>query len=558
MKRTLVLLSALVLFPLAASAQSTTPAEKSASRTIRPEELQGHIGFLASDLLEGRGPGTRGDALAQQYLAAQFRLLGLQPAGPDGSYLQPFDLVGMTGHPETLSFTAPQGRLALRFHEDFIASSGVQAEESVLQDSELVFVGYGIQAPEYEWDDFKGMDLKGKTLLILNNDPEDDPKLFGGKARLWYGRWDYKYEQAAKVGAAGAIILHTTPSAGYPWQVVQTSWSGEQFELPAAGAHPRLQMKAWTTDEATRRVVQLSGRDLDTLRGMAQKRDFRPVPLGVTVSTRFANQVRRRPTANVLGLLPGSDPKLSKEVVLYTAHHDHLGIKAEAKPGEDAIYNGAVDNASGVAAMLAVARAFSALPRPPPRSILFAAVAAEEQGLLGSQFLAEHLPVPAGRVAANINSDGLNIHGRTRDVTVIGLGKSSLDKTLTALAAGQGRIVRGDQLPDRGFFYRSDQFNFAKRGIPSAYFSSGMDFIGRPPGWGKERRERWEAEHYHQPSDELRPDWDYSGAVEDVRLFFLLGSHVARARELPRWNKGDEFEGPRLQALEALKSEGAR
>jgi len=558
MKRTLVLLSALVLFPLAASAQSTTPAEKSASRTIRPEELQAHIGFLASDLLEGRGPGTRGDALAQQYLAAQFRLLGLQPAGSDGSYLQPFDLVGMTGHPETLSFTAPQGRLALRFHEDFIASSGVQAEESVLQDSELVFVGYGIQAPEYEWDDFKGMDLKGKTLLILNNDPEDDPKLFGGKARLWYGRWDYKYEQAAKVGAAGAIILHTTPSAGYPWQVVQTSWSGEQFELPAAGAQPRLQMKAWTTDEATRRVVQLSGRDLDTLRGMAQKRDFRPVPLGVAVSTRFANQVRRRPTANVLGLLPGSDPKLSKEVVLYTAHHDHLGLKAEAKPGEDAIYNGAVDNASGVAAMLAVARAFSALPRPPPRSILFAAVAAEEQGLLGSQYLAEHLPVPAGRVAANINIDGLNIHGRTRDVTVIGLGKSSLDKTLTALAAGQGRIVRGDQLPDRGFFYRSDQFNFAKRGIPSAYFSSGMDFIGRPPGWGKERREKWEAEHYHQPSDELRPDWDYSGAVEDVRLFFLLGSHVARTRELPRWNKGDEFEGPRLQALEALKSEGAR
>ncbi len=558
MKRTLVLLSALFLFPLAAPAQSTTPAEKAASRTIRPDELQAHIGFLASDLLEGRGPGTRGDALAQQYLAAQFQLLGLKPAGPNGSYLQPFDLVGMTGHPETLTFTAPQGSLALRFHEDFIASSGVQAGESVLQDSELVFVGYGIQAPEYEWDDFKGMDVRGKTLLILNNDPEDDPKLFGGKARLWYGRWDYKYEQAAKVGAAGAIILHTTPSAGYPWQVVQTSWSGEQFELPAAGAQPRLHLKAWTTEEATRRVVRLSGRDLDTLRAMAQKRDFRPVSMGVTVSTRFANQVRRRPTANVLGILPGSDPKLSREVVLYTAHHDHLGMKEDAKPGEDAIYNGAVDNASGVAAMLAVARAFSALPRPPPRSILFAAVAAEEQGLLGSQYLAEHLPVHPGRVAANINIDGLNIHGRTRDVTVIGLGKSSLDKLLTTLAAGQGRIVRGDQLPDRGFFYRSDQFNFAKLGIPSAYFSSGMDFIGRPPGWGKERREKWEAEHYHQPSDELRPDWDYSGAVEDVRLFFLLGSHVARTRELPRWNAGDEFEVPRRQALEALKSEGAR
>jgi Zn-dependent M28 family amino/carboxypeptidase len=558
MKRTLVLLSALLLLPFAARAQLTTPLERSASRTIEADNLRAHIAFLSSDLLEGRGPGTRGDALAQQYIATQFQLLGLKPVLPDGSYLQPFELVGMTGHPETLTFTSASGRVQLGYHDDFIASSGVQAPEAVLQDSELVFVGYGIQAPEYEWDDFKGADLKGRTLLILNNDPEDDPTRFGGKARLRYGRWDYKYEQAAKVGAAGALIIHTTPSAGYPWQVVQTSWSGEQFELPASGEPSHLQVKGWTTDEATRRVMQLSGRDLDALRAAAQKRDFRPVPLGVRVSTRFANQVRRRPTANVLGLLPGSDPKLSREVVLYTAHHDHLGIKADAKPGEDAIYNGAVDNASGVAAMLEVARAFTSLPKAPPRSILFAAVAAEEQGLLGSQYLAEHLPVHPGRVAADINIDGLNIHGRTRDVTVIGLGKSSLDKPLTALVQSQGRFVKADQLPDRGFFYRSDQYNFARLGIPSAYFSSGMDFIGRPPGWGKERREKWEAEHYHQPSDELGPDWDFSGAVEDVRLFFLLGAHVARTRELPRWNKGDEFEAPRLQALEALKSEGAR
>jgi Zn-dependent M28 family amino/carboxypeptidase len=557
MKRTLVLLSALFLLPLAAQAQLTTPAEKTASRTIDPEDLRAHIGFLASDLLEGRGPGTRGDALAQQYIATQFHLLGLKPAGSNGGYLQPFELVGMTGHPETMTVTSASGSLQLQYHEDFVAYSGVQAAESVLEDSELVFVGYGIQSSEYEWDDFKGMDLRGKTLLILNNDPEDDPTLFGGKARLWYGRWDYKYEQAAKVGAAGAIIIHTTPSAGYPWQVVQTSWSGEQFELPS-GQKPRLQVKAWTTDEASHRVVRFAGKDLDTLREAARKRDFRPVPLGLKVSTRFANQVRRRPTANVLALLPGSDPKLAREVVLYTAHHDHLGVKADAKPGEDAIYNGAVDNASGVAAMLEVAKAFTALPKAPPRSILFAAVAAEEQGLLGSQYLAEHLPVHPGRVAANLNIDGLNMHGRTRDVTVIGLGKSSLDKPLTALAHAQGRLVRGDQLPDRGFFYRSDQFNFAKLGIPSAYFSSGMDFIGRPPGWGKERREKWEAEHYHQPSDELRPDWDFSGAVEDVRLFFLLGAHVARTKELPRWNKGDEFEGPRLRALESLRSEEAR
>jgi Zn-dependent M28 family amino/carboxypeptidase len=558
MKRLLLLLAPLVLLPQAAQAQPTPPAEKTAARSLDATRLRAHIDFLASDLLEGRGPGTRGDALAQLYIATQFQLLGLKPVTPEGGYLQPFELVGMTGHPETMAFTGASDTLRLRYGEDFISHAGQQSERIELTDSELVFVGYGIQAPEFDWDDFKGVDVKGKTLLILNNDPEDDPALFGGKTRLRYGRWDYKYEQAAKMGAAGALLLHTTPSAGYPWQVVRTSWSGEQFELPAPGEVPRLRVKGWMAEAATRRVLGLAGKDLDALRAAAQKRDFQPVPLNVKVSTSFANQVHRRPTANVLGLLPGSEPALSREVVLYTAHHDHLGLKADAKPGEDAIYNGAVDNASGVAALLEVARAFSSLPKAPPRSILFAAVAAEEQGLLGSRYLAEHLPVPPGRVAANINIDGLNIHGRTRDVTVIGLGKSSLDKPLAALVREQGRVVKPDQLPDRGFFYRSDQFNFARQGVPSAYFSSGLDFIGRPAGWGKERREKWEAEHYHQPSDEVGPQWDLSGAVEDVRLFFLLGAQVARTREAPRWNAGDEFEAPRRRALDALKSEGAR
>jgi Zn-dependent M28 family amino/carboxypeptidase len=467
--------------------------------------------------------------------------------------------VGIDGHPEKLTFTTGAARTELKFRDDFIAVSGVQEPETRLEDSELVFVGYGIVAPEYSWDDFKGMDLRGKTLLILNNDPEDDPQLFEGKTRLWYGRWDYKYEQAAKLGAAGAIILHTPQSAGYPWQVVETSWTGEQFELPATSA-PRLQVMAWTTEEATRRIVRAAGQNLDALVAAAQRRDFRPVPLGVKVSTHFTNQVRRRSTANVLGLLPGSEPKLAREVVLYTAHHDHLGLKQDAKPGEDAIYNGAVDNASGVAAMLAVARSFLALPKPPRRSILFAAVAAEEQGLLGSEYLAEHLPVPPGRIAANLNMDGVNILGRTRDVTVIGLGKSSLDAPLSALAKAQGRVVKADQLSDRGFFYRSDQFAFARLGIPAAYFGSGMDFIGRPEGWGRQQREQWEEQHYHQPSDELRSDWDLSGAVEDVRLYFLLGAHVARVPELPRWNKGDEFEATRLESLrqaESLEAQGA-
>ncbi|WP_163996897.1 M28 family metallopeptidase [Pyxidicoccus caerfyrddinensis] len=554
MKHLVSLLLALCAVPaLAQRMPLVTPAEKAASAVIVPDVLRAHVRFLSHDLLEGRGPGTRGDALAQAYIAAQFEALGLQPAGTDGSYFQQFDLVGITSHPKGLTFRAPQGTAELEFHEDFIAVSGVQAPEAKLEDSELVFVGYGIQAPEYEWDDFKGMDLRGKTLLILNNDPEDDPKLFAGRTRLWYGRWDYKYEQAAKVGAAGAIIIHTTPSAGYPWQVVQSSWTGEQFELPAT-AGPRTQIKAWTTEAATRRVLQLAGKDLDALRAAAQKRDFQPVPLGMQVSARFTSEVRRRPTANVLAMLPGSDAKLAREVVLYSAHHDHLGMKEGGKAGEDTIYNGALDNAAGVAAMLSVAKAFRELPQPPRRSILFAAVAAEEQGLLGSQYLAEHPPVPAGRVAANINIDGANIHGRTKDLTVIGLGKSSLDATITGLAKTQGRVVKADQLSDRGFFYRSDQFNFAKQGIPAAYFGSGMDFVGRPEGWGKQQREAWEAKHYHQPSDELRPEWDLTGAVEDVRLFFLLGANVARAPDMPRWNKGDEFEAARLESLEALKA----
>ncbi|MCY1045401.1 M28 family metallopeptidase [Corallococcus sp. bb12-1] len=537
---------------VAAGAASPTSQEKVAQQAITQDVLRAHVRFLASDLLEGRGPGTRGDALAREYIAAQFEELGLKPGAPDGSYLQRFDLMGINSHPGAMTFQAKSGRLELKTREDFIAVSGVQAPEAKLDASELVFVGYGIVAPEYQWDDFKGMDLKGKTLVILNNDPEDDPRLFAGKTRLWYGRWDYKYEQAAKTGAAGAIIIHTTPSAGYPWQVVRTSWTGEQFELPAGDA-PRLQVKAWTTEDATKQVMKLAGHDLDALRAAAQSRDFRPVPLGVTLSLRITSEVHRRPTANVLGLLPGSDPVLSKEVVLYTAHHDHLGKKDDGKPGDDVIYNGAVDNASGVAAMLAVARAFSVLPTAPRRSILFAAVAAEEYGLLGSAYLAEHPPVPTGRIAANVNVDGANILGRTRDITVIGLGKSSLDGFVTAMAKTQGRTVKADQLSDRGFFYRSDQFNFARMGIPAAYFGSGMDFIGKPEGWGRAQRGEWELKHYHQPSDELRPEWDLSGAVEDTRLFFLVGSQVARAKEMPKWNKGDEFEAARLKSLEALK-----
>jgi Zn-dependent M28 family amino/carboxypeptidase len=530
-----------------------TPAEKNAARAIRANGLRADVRFLSHDLLEGRGPGSRGDRLAEAYIASRLEGIGLKPGAPDGSWFQRFELVSVTTHaPDTLR--AERGNESAQFalHEDFAVESGVQTKEAKVEKAEVVFVGYGIVAPEYQWDDYKGADLKGKVVLMMNNDPEDDPKLFAGKTRLYYGRWDYKYEMAAKVGAAAAIIIHTTPSAGYPWQVVKTSFAGTRFTLPATG-QPQLQAAAWMTEEASRKLARLGGQDLDALRAAAQKRDFKPVPLGVTISLALENDVKTTETANVIGRLPGRDPLFSKQAVLYTAHHDHLGIKADAKAGEDAIYNGALDNATGVAALLAIAESMKALSPAPRRSVYFAAVAAEEQGLLGSKYLAAHPPIPAGRIAANINMDGLNIIGPTREMTMIGLGKSSLDGVIKGLAALHGREIKGDQFPDRGYFYRSDQFELAKIGVPAAYLEPGIDVIGKPAGWGKARHEEYEDKDYHQPSDELRDSWDLTGAVEDVKLLFYLGARVANAANMPSWNAGDEFEAARKKALAAAQ-----
>jgi hypothetical protein len=507
------------------------------------------VRFLSDDLLEGRGPASRGDALAQKYIASQMEALGLEGGAPGGGYLQPVDVIGIASKgPDVVTFRKGDATLDLKPFEEVITFSGLETPSPKIDNAEVVFVGYGIVAPEYGWDDYKGMDLKGKVLLMMNNDPEDDPALFAGKTRLWYGRWDYKYDQAARHGAAGAIIIHTVPSAGYGFNVLQTSWSGEQFSLPSEG-EPKVTVQGWLTEEASRRLTKLGGQDLDALRAAAQKKDFRPVPLGVTWSIAIANTVSRKQTANVIGRLPGSDPALSSQAVLYTAHHDHLGMKADAAPGVDAIYNGALDNASGVAGMLATAKAMTALPQRPRRSILFAAVAAEEQGLLGSKYLATHLPLPSGRVAANINIDGMSIWGRTRDLTMVGLGKSDLDAWILGLAALQGRKVVPDQFPDKGFFYRSDQFSLARVGIPAAYLDGGTDVVGKPPGWGKAQLEAFEAKDYHQVSDELRPDWDFSGAVEDAQLVFHLGVKVANETALPAWRPGDEFEAARKKAL---------
>ena len=526
-----------------------TPAEKAAAKVITPDLLRAHVRFLSDDLLEGRGPATRGDTLAQRYIATQMEALGLEGGAPGGGWLQPVDVVGIASRgPEVVTFRKGDRTLDFKPFEDVIAFSFQETPNPAIENAEVVFVGYGIVAPEFGWDDYKGVDLKGKVLLMMNNDPEDDPALFAGKTRLWYGRWDYKYDQAARHGAAGAIIIHTVPSAGYGWQVLQTSWSGEQFALPSEG-EPKPIVQGWITEDASRKLATLGGQDLDVLRASAQKKDFRPVPLGVTWSIALANTVSKKQTANVIGRLPGSDPELAPQAVLYTAHHDHLGMKEGAAAGQDAIFNGAVDNATGVAAILAVAKAMTALPQRPRRSVIFAAVAAEEQGLLGSKYLAAHPPVPAGRIAANINVDAMGIIGRTRDITMIGLGKSDLDDWILGIAATQGRTVVPDQFPDKGFFYRSDQFSLARIGVPAAYLDAGTDVVGKPAGWGKQQADVYETKHYHQPSDELRPDWDFGGMVEDAQLVFYLGAKVANQTAMPAWRPGDEFEAARKKAL---------
>ena len=527
-------------------------AAKTAVLQIEDDYMREIIKEISLDSYEGRGPGSRGDAKARKYLADRMVELGLEPAAEDGSWEQPFDLVGVNAtQPDEWEFVGHGKTMTLKQWDQFIVGSAVQNERSEFEDAELVFVGYGIQAPEFEWDDYKGVDLKGKVLVMMNNDPDWDPELFGGETRLWYGRWDYKYLSAARQGAVGAIIIHTSPSAGYPFQVVQTSWTGVQFELPA-GDEPRSQISAWLTEDTARDLIAMAGFDLDELREQAYNRDFQPVPLGITTSISMDVEIEHVQSANVLGLIPGSDPVLKDEVVIYTAHHDHLGISTPNEEG-DAIYNGAFDNATGVAQALAIARAIKALPEAPRRSVLIALVGAEEQGLLGSEYYAANPTYAPGKIAANINYDGGNVWGHTHDVTYVGLGKSSIDQIVTMIADEQGRVVKPDQFSDKGYFYRSDQFSFAKIGVPPMYLDSGTDFIDRPPEWGRQQQNHYTEVNYHQPSDEYDPNWNLDGMIDDARLGYWTGLAIANADEMPVWNVGDEFEAARLEALAPLE-----
>jgi Zn-dependent M28 family amino/carboxypeptidase len=535
----LVLASA-ALSPLAGcgSAPAAGDAIAQADAAIDADAILAHVRYLASDALEGRAPGTRGDELARAYIQQQFDECGLRPAGDGGSWMQEVPFAGITTTVErTLELHSERENFALQAPDDFTAVAGNPEPAAEWRDAEVVFVGYGIEAPEQHWDDFKDVDVTGKVLLVMNNDPEQDPDLFAGRTRLYYGRWSYKYEEAARRGAAGVIIIHTEHSAGYGFHVVQANHGRENFWLPFRPGLPTLPIRSWCTEDAARRICAAGGRDLDALRAAAEKREFAPVPLRVSASLAVRNRVREVRSANVLGVLPGSDPAHAGEFAIVTAHFDHLG-RGRPLRGDD-IYNGAVDNASGVAGMLVLARACCALRNGLPRSVLFAAVTGEESGLLGSEWLAGHLPCARKDAVADFNIDGLNVWGMTRDVEFIGYGKSSLTQLAIRVAQQQGRRVEPDSEPDRGYFYRSDHFNFARQGIPAMYLKAGNDFVDRP-----DDRRRMKASyiltHYHQPNDELAPWWNLGGAVADLQL--LLRCLVATAEgPPPTWTPGDEF-----------------
>ncbi len=537
-KRYLLTLIAIVLVLITSCEQTNT--DKVLER-INDHSLNARISFISDDLTTGRAPGSHGSIIAQRYIASQMQQIGLQPGINDSSYYQNFEIVKIDIDTKmNLKFTVDNKTIEPVYYEEYLLFPGVQKEITNIENAELVFAGYGIQAQEFNWDDFKDMDVQGKVLLIMNNDPDTgDPDFFGGKARLYYGRWSYKYEQAARMGAAGAIIIHTTESAGYPWQVVQTSWSGSQFEL-IQEEHSSLEYKAWITEDIASRIVEMSGNNLDELQARAQKSDFVPVHLGIKVDCNMKANYQKTTGVNILGVLPGSDPVLSKEAVVITAHHDHLGI-GKSIDG-DSIYNGALDNASGVASILTLAEAFSELNKSPRRSLVFLAVDGEESGLLGSWYYAQNPTFSPQDIAANVNIDFINVWGKTRDVVVVGYGKSTIDDLVREYAKKQDRVVLPDLTPEQGMFYRSDQFSFAKIGVPGLYLDTGQDFIGKPEGWGKEITDNWRKTHYHQPSDEYDPTWDLSGHIEDLNLLFQVALQIADRDEMPAWLPGDEFE----------------
>jgi Zn-dependent M28 family amino/carboxypeptidase len=542
--------AAILLTTACAPTAQHDPAVLAAADAIRADNLKENIRVLAADEMEGRGPGSPGEELATRFIADRFADAGLAPAGDDGTFFQNVPLVGVTADPNMDMTIWREGKPhRLNYGADFVAGTR-RVERKVTARGELVWIGYGTQAPEYEWDDYKGFDPKGKILVMLINDPPlEDVSQFRGKEMTYYGRWTYKYDKARDMGALGVILVHDTIPASYGWEVVHNSWSGQQFLLrnPDKGAG-EMPLESWVTHEAAERLFEMAGLDLAEQKQAAVNRDFEPMPMGIQAQVTIKNTLREVDSKNVLGILEGSD--LKDQYVIYSSHWDHLGINP-GHEGEDKIFNGAYDNATGTAALFELARAFQALPAPPRRSVIFLAVTAEEQGLLGSKYYAENPIYPLGRTVAAINMDGMNIWGRTKDIVVVGLGNSTLDDDLIAIAAGQDRIVVPDAEPEKGFYYRSDQFSFAKVGVPAIYADPGVTFIDKPDDWGKQQREKYTREDYHKPSDEFDPNWDLSGAEEDIQALFLLGYGVSQSDLIPEWSEGNEFRQVRQESLQA-------
>lgn len=512
---------------------------------ITTAEIDGYLRFLSSDLLEGRAPATRGGELTTAYLASQLRAFGLRP-GNDTSYLQSVPIDVVAADASTMRVAASGAAAASMRHPDDVVVWAGSATEHSLARGELVFVGYGANAPEYRWNDFKDVDVTGKVLLVLVNDPPApaaEPDLFGGKAMTYYGRWSYKFEEAERRGAVGMLIVHTTEAAGYPWQTVVGSWSREQrmAPRPAAGPAP-LGVRGWITDSMATTLLRRAGLDLNDLRARAARRDFRPVATGITLEMEFRNSVKHQRSDNVVGIVRGVDRRLRDEYVVFSAHWDHFGIGPVVRG--DSIYNGALDNASGTADLLAVARA-AAAGTAPRRSLLFVFVTAEESGLLGSAYFAENPTVPGDKIIAALNVDGGNLLGRTRDLRVLGDTKSSLGPSLANYARPRGVRLTPDPYPERGLFYRSDHFSFAKAGIPAVSIAAGNDYIGRPRDWGVQQIDDYTSNRYHQPSDEYRPDFDLNGAVQLSEIVLGFGRMLANTEDVPTWNRDAEFRAVR-------------
>ena len=527
-----------------------------ALEAITPDGLLAHIKILGSDQFEGRAPGTKGEELSVKYIVDQFKQTGLKPGNPDGTYIQEVPLAGIKNEPR-MSFAIGDKITELKYPDDFVASSARLQPEIRINNSDVVFVGYGIVAPEYGWDDYKGFDLRGKTVLMLIGDPpipdpkdtsKLDEKMFKGKAMTYYGRWTYKYEIAAQKGAVAAVIIHETGPAGYPYSVVKTSWAKENYEIDSPNKNMgAVEARSWITLDAAKKLLADCGQDFDALKKSAITKEFRPVLLSANAYIKIKQQIRSFKSHNVIGKLDGSGPKLQDEYIIYTAHWDHLGRHPELQG--DQIFNGAIDNASGVASLIELGAAFVKLNPPPKRSVLIMATTAEEAGLLGAKFYAEHPLYPLQKTLADINIDTVNPWGKTRDIEDLSDNNSTLDDLLATAAKRNGRVMTPNSQPEKGGFYRADHFEFSKRGVSSLFTGGGKDFIGKPADFGQQKKDDYTAHHYHQVSDEVDPNWDLSGAVEDVDLLFEVGYQVANGDKFPEWKPGSEFKAKRDETL---------